>query len=977
MKKQDAARMIGLLILLWTAAVHARALSASRADADSVIQSWNRLDTTVPRIEGANAVDLVLDAAGNSYVVGTGFTPGNGFDITTVKYDPDGNRLWAAIYDGPDHEWDEARGVALDPAGNVIVAGSSRGSEPGSDYVLIKYTPEGEELWHTLHKGPTELVHSVIGPVAVNENGEIFVCGTVDDGGHAFDYLTMKYDSNGGLIWTATYNGPGNSNDRVRTIALTPSGQVVVTGTSDTGDSSSFATVRYDALGSQLWASHYGGESGSFFNEAVDMAVDGSGSVLVTGLSRDPLSAVYATVKYDSSGGTLWSARYNGEGDTTFYHEPIGILADPAGDVFVTGYSQKNYGETDFATVKYSPDGERLWSARTFRAENTSNMPTGMALDGSGNLIVTGYTQSYSGGSDILTIRYDPSGHLIGQMPVTQSGDAINWPVSVSVSPQGETWVAGNRARTGEPDQWHVIKYDLSDNPAWERTFSGSGYRMTFYCSMQVTPAGHVAVTAASYGKGGGTDCMTQLFDSDGNRLWQSWYDGPAHSHDHPTDLAVDAEGNVYITGASTGTDNYDMITVKYDPSGRELWAARYNGPADGSDQGTSLTVDEAGHVIVAGYSVHPGSHADYVTIKYSPAGQVMWTALYNGASDSSDYARTVAVDAAGSVYVAGESWAAGSGNDLVIVKYSASGQMLWESRYGNPANTADKLVDLALDPDGNPVMAGYGNNRFTALKLNPEGDLLWSWIPDFDGSLSGMQLDREGHLYLTGSAHIQPDQGDYAVVKLDSTGRLCWQTFSERPSQEVFYNARVITLDASGNVYIAGSMVRSDSPYDSDLLTARYSPGGELDWIVETDAGQNSVQPRAIAVDQDQRVYVAGWAQTEYPPLFLMVQQYLQTPAGVDGSGNPSGFDFSLSPAYPNPFNPATAISFTLPSTQPVSLKIYDLLGREVSTLFSGKLDGGKHVMRWQADAMAAGIYFCRLRAGTWQRTQKLILMK
>ncbi len=976
MKKHNSATMISLFVLVWTAAVHAHARSATRAAADSVIQSWNRLDTTVPRIEEATAVDLVLDAAGNSYVVGTVFTPGNIFDIATVKYDPAGNRLWTALYDGPDHEWDKALGIALDPAGNVIVAGSSRRTEWENDHVLIKYNPDGEELWHVLYNGPIGDPQAAKKPVVVDEYGGIFVCGNIGVDGHASDFLTMKYASDGSLIWTALYNGPGNSNDKVRAIALTPSGQVVVTGTSDTGDSSSFATVRYDALGSQLWASHYRGESGSFYNNAVDMAVDGSGSVLVTGFSQG-LSAAYATVKYDSSGKTLWSARYQGDGDSPSYHEPIGILADPAGGVFVTGYSKKDYGETDFATVKYSPDGERLWSARTFRAENTSNMPTGMALDGSGNLIVTGYTLSYSGGSDILTLRYDPSGNLIGQNPVSLSDETLDWPASVSVSSLGEILIAGNITQKGEKSQWHVIKYDLSDNPAWEKTYSGNGYRMTFYCSMKLTPAGHVAVAAASYGKGGRTDCMTQLFDSDGNRLWQSWYDGPAHSYDHPTDLAVDAEGNVYITGVSTGTDNYDIITVKYNPSGQELWAARYNGPADGSDQGTAITVDAAGNVLVAGYSVHPGSHADFVTLKYSPAGQVMWTALYNGASDSSDHARTVAVDAGGSVYVAGESWAAGSGNDLVIVKYSAAGQYLWESRHGNPANTTDKLIDLELDPDGNPVLAGYGNNRFTALKLNPEGGILWDWTSDFEGSLAGMQLDREGNLYLTGSAFIKTDHGDYALVKLDSAGRFLWQVFSERPSEDVFVSAWAVTLDESGDVYVAGNMARIDSPFDSDFLTARYSPAGELDWIVQTDAGQNSVQPKAIAVDQDQRVYVAGWAQTEYPPLVLMVQQYLQTPSGVDGSGNPPGFDFSLSPAYPNPFNPATAISFTLPSTQPVSLKIYDLLGREVSTLFSGKLEVGKHVMRWQADAMAAGIYFCSLRAGTWQRTQKLILMK
>jgi photosystem II stability/assembly factor-like uncharacterized protein len=91
--------------------------------------------------------------------------------------------------------------------------------------------------------------------------------------------------------------------------------------------------------------------------------------------------------------------------------------------------------------------------------------------------------------------------------------------------------------------------------------------------------------------------------------------------------------------------------------------------------------------------------------------------------------------------------------------------------------------------------------------------------------------------------------------------------------------------------------------------------------------------------------------------------------------SSIPSGY--SLCQNYPNPFNPTTNISFTLPSTSFVTLKVFDLIGREVATLVSEELSAGTHVQQWNASAMASGIYFYRLHAGSFSETRKLVLLK
>ena len=85
----------------------------------------------------------------------------------------------------------------------------------------------------------------------------------------------------------------------------------------------------------------------------------------------------------------------------------------------------------------------------------------------------------------------------------------------------------------------------------------------------------------------------------------------------------------------------------------------------------------------------------------------------------------------------------------------------------------------------------------------------------------------------------------------------------------------------------------------------------------------------------------------------------------------------FGLDQNYPNPFNPATTISFSLPSKSFVSLKVFDALGREVSILLEKELPAGSYVQRWDAEALPSGVYFCRLQAGSFTETRKLILQR
>ena len=407
----------------------------------------------------------------------------------------------------------------------------------------------------------------------------------------------------------------------------------------------------------QEWVQTYNG-TGNGLDISFSVVVDKLGNVYVAGNSPGDTSANdITTIKYNSAGQQQWVQRYNGPGNSDDGTNGTNAIAvDDSGNVYVAGWSAGTEN-TDYVVIKYNGDGDQQWAQRYNGPGNDYDAPYGIALDISGNVYVTG----------------------------TSTGDGTGF-------------------------DYTTIKYDNDGQQQWVKSYNGTGNSYDAALALAVDDSGNVYVTGTSTAQNGAGDCVTIKYDTDGNQQWAKTYDGPANGNDYGNSVTVDSSGNVYVTGSSAGAKTgQDYLTIKYNPSGQQLWASTYSSPGSNWDEGRSIGLDGSGNVYVTGVLEYSegGSSDDWGTIKYDSTGAERWVRTYNGPASIADEAWSIAVDVNGNSYVVGYSHGLTSGSDLTSIKYDTDGVQQWLQAYDSPAHGTDSGFDITLDSQGNVYVTG------------------------------------------------------------------------------------------------------------------------------------------------------------------------------------------------------------------------------------------------------------------------------
>jgi uncharacterized delta-60 repeat protein len=413
---------------------------AGSADPPLVTEAWvARFNGTGNGSDEAYAVSLGPD--GSVFVAGHSVGSGTERDYATLKYSPAGDLLWARLYNGPGNSTDIAYDVAAGSDGSVVVAGRSVGSGTGDDYAILKYSAAGDLLWERRYDGPGSAADEARA-VGVGTDGSVYVTGQSWGGSTSEDFATLKYSAGGTLLWERRYNGPGNVKDLAWGLALGAGNTVHVTGQSWGGSTGyDFATLKYSAGGDLLWERRFNGPANSS-DEAYAVTVGADGSVAVAGHSvgsgteRDS-----ETLKYSAAGELLWERRYNGPGNSTDIAYALDMGSD--GSVAVAGRSVGSGTGDDYGILKYSTAGDLLWDRRYDGPGSAADEARAVAVGTDGSVYVTGQSWGGSTSEDYATLKYSPEGDLIWEQRYNGPGNVTDLAWGLALGANDTVYVTG------------------------------------------------------------------------------------------------------------------------------------------------------------------------------------------------------------------------------------------------------------------------------------------------------------------------------------------------------------------------------------------------------------------------------------------------------------------------------------------------------------------------------------------------------
>jgi FlgD Ig-like domain/Beta-propeller repeat len=743
------------------------------------------------------------------------------------------------------------------------------------------------------------------------------------------------------------------------------------------------------------------------------------------------------------TGLTAWSQRFGSTLDDVGY----AVATDASGNVYVTGnfsgtvnFGGSNLvsaGELDIFLAKYNAAGVHQWSQR-FGGTGLDGAAS-VAVDASGNVVITGDfngTANFGGANlvsaanlDAFLAKYNAAG--VHQWSQRLGGTGDDRGNSVAVDGAGNVFLAGwfnlttnfggvNLVSAGSFDVV-VAEYNAAGVHQWSQRYGGAGLEngvgMALDASGNIVVAGYFSGTAnlggANLVSAGQYDIFVAKYDGVGVHQWSQGFGST--NFDAGYSVAVDASSNVLVTGYFLGTVDFggdnlvsaggnDIFLAKYSSLGVHQWSKRFG--ALSGDFGTSVAANASSDVFLTGLFAGTvdfgggnlvGGSQDIFVAKYDAAGVHQWSRRFGGTG--LDAANAIAVDVSGNAFATGYFGGTvnfGTGNlvsagdpDIFLVKFMRETAEPMISAITDIGNDQGRQVKITFDRSAHddPVSA----TPVILYEAYRRSDAPPAYVTARDlGGMSSRQLLDQGWTEV-GTVHGH-GKSEYSI-DVPTIGD---STIAQGP-----YNSTFFIRGATAN-----SFNFFDSPLDSGYSLDNLAPGvpsslvfetGDLSWDESSAAdfdfftvyGSNTSSfGSAVVVDYSvaPAMDVSG---SPYVYYFVTATDFsgnegrpatVNTLTGVGGT--PNNYVLSVG-NYPNPFNPRTTVSYTVPSRGRVTVSVYDARGSRVATLIDNEeRAAGAYRADWDGRddrgvVAASGVYFAHIEHVSGTRSKKMVLLK
>ena len=288
-------------------------------------------------------------------------------------------------------------------------------------------------------------------------------------------------------------------------------------------------------------------------------------------------------------------------------------------------------------------------------------------------------------------------------------------------------------------------------------------------------------------------------------------------------------------------------------------------------------------------------------------------------------------------------------GTDWTFYDYERSTEIFWSG-----------IATMAIDDSGNVWIGSGGEEMWKSDGLVKfDGDTTWTvYNPENFGlprrTVLALAIDDSNNIWL-GCPYI-------GLIKCD--GDTTWVQY------DFFDYIHAIAIDESGTLWIG-----------ADHEFVKYDGGNDWTYFDEMNPPFPEYVCTAIAIDNSGNKWLGGCHCENFNRLDWWLMAYNEggviLDIGMDDTESSTVKEFILKQNYPNPFNPMTTISYTLPKSSTVSFTIYNLAGQKIETLVSEAQSAGEHEVKWNAGQLPSGVYVCRMQAGEFVQTRKLVLLK